>query len=104
MSVAFRAPRAPIERPKPPSSRFSFYRRKRLIELLTYTIPFTSKSILSSIEFIPNSNLPLKSFSTRSLKEPLKLLRRPKLKKEDTPFDIYSIRVYTFRLLAKRAK
>jgi len=27
MSVAFRAPRAPIERPKPPSSRFSFYRR-----------------------------------------------------------------------------
>jgi len=28
MGVAFKAPRAPIERPKPPSSRFSFYRRR----------------------------------------------------------------------------
>jgi len=28
MGVAFRAPRAPIERPKRPSSRFSFYRRR----------------------------------------------------------------------------
>jgi len=28
MGVAFRAPRALIERPKPPSSRFSFYRRR----------------------------------------------------------------------------
>jgi len=32
------------------------------------------------------------------------VLRRPKLEKEDTSFDIYSIRVPTFRLLAKRAK
>jgi len=29
MGIAFRAPRAPIERPKPPSSRFSFYRRSK---------------------------------------------------------------------------
>jgi len=78
--------------------------RKRLIELPTYTIPFILKPTLSSIEIVPNSNLPLKSFSTRSLKEPLKLLRYPKPKKEDTPFDIYSIRVYTSRLIAKRVK
>jgi len=32
MSVAFRAPRAPIERPKRPSSRVSFYRRKTTSE------------------------------------------------------------------------
>jgi len=34
MGVAFKAPRAPIERPKPPSSRFSFYRRRYTINIL----------------------------------------------------------------------
>jgi len=78
--------------------------RKRLTKLSTYTIPFTPKPTPSSIEVVPINNPPLKSFSTYSLKEPLKLLRRPKPKKENTSFDIYSIRVETFRLLARRAK
>jgi len=38
MSVAFRALRAPIERPKPPSSRFSFYRRLYLESLKYYAL------------------------------------------------------------------
>jgi len=48
MSVAFRAPRAPIERPKRPSSRFSFYRRIKVdittLKGLLYK-RFPSKSI-----------------------------------------------------------
>jgi len=78
--------------------------RKRPIELPTYTIPFIPKPTPSSIEVVPISSPPLKSFPTRSLKEPPKLLYRPKPEKEDTPFDMYSIRVYAFGLLARRAK
>jgi len=40
MGVAFRAPRAPIERPKPPSSRFLFYRRRESLEKYTECIRF----------------------------------------------------------------
>ena len=95
--------------PERPSSALSALRAgfrfaDGLTKLPTYTIPFIPKPTPSSIEIVPISSPPLNSFSTRSLKEPPKLLRRPKSKKEDTPFNIYSIRVYTFRLLARRAK
>jgi len=74
------------------------------MKLPTYTISFIPKPTPNSIEIVPINSPPLKSFLTRSLKEPPKLLRRPKPEKEDTPFDIYSVRVYTFRLLARRVK
>jgi len=39
MGIAFKAPRAPIERPKLASSRFSFYRR-RYYYITTYSLLF----------------------------------------------------------------
>jgi len=45
MGVAFRAPRAPIERPEPPSSRFSFYRRTITAITAITTIAVTTITI-----------------------------------------------------------
>ncbi len=67
---------------------------RRLTEVAAYTIPFTLKSTLS----------PIKPSIIYILKALPKLLHRPTPEKEDAPFNIYSIRVYAFRLLAKRAK
>jgi len=49
MGVAFRAPRAPIERPKPPSSRFSFYRRKNTVVIIEYVFVYTIAILILSL-------------------------------------------------------
>jgi len=48
MGIAFKAPRAPIERPKPASSRFSFYRRK-LKRIRGFNRVVRKKSIIYTI-------------------------------------------------------
>jgi len=59
IGIAFEAPRAPVERPEPPSSRFSFYRRRiRRISFLTFDLISIIYSSLSFfILFFPTSIL-----------------------------------------------
>jgi len=45
MGVAFRAPRAPIERPKRPSSRFSFCRRIKKEFLITLALKYEDNTL-----------------------------------------------------------
>jgi len=86
MGVAFRAPRAPIERPEPPSSRFSFCRRnkpKKLAILDPYTYAFISIKLYNyyllfinpkpiKVEDIPTNVLKLDNLTYARILESLK--------------------------------
>jgi len=51
MGVAFRAPRAPIERPERPSSRFSFCRRGKLNYI--YKVRYILRRLFNRYSFNP---------------------------------------------------